>query len=80
MWSNSGKGVTIKRGYKDYSHKDFDPKFFINEWCVINDEHGDGCAIDFPVRMKSCISWTRCKQFTMEKVIDGKNFFLNVFT
>lgn len=70
-----GKGVTIKRGYKDYNQNDFDPTLFIDEWCVMHDEHGNGCSIDFPVRMKSCISWTRKKEFTKEKVILTKKLF-----
>ena len=54
-----GKGVNRERGYQEYGVADFDATFFRGEWYVNIDKNGDGCAIDFPLRMKSCICWTR---------------------
>lgn len=42
------------------------------------DRNGDGCAVDFPVRMKSSISWARCRGGTENKgsKADKRRFFL----
>ena len=40
--------------YKEYELHDFDENYFYNEWYASYDVNGDGCAIDFPLRMKSC--------------------------
>ena len=56
-----GKVVDVGHGYKEYSQEDFDCKVFSKEWYVHNNGNDDICAIDFPVRMKSSISWVRCK-------------------
>ena len=54
-----GKGTESESGYKEYNLSDFDTKYFVDEWYVNYDKLGDGCAIDFPLKMKSCIKWNR---------------------
>ena len=54
-----GKGVNRERGYQEYGVADFDATFFRGEWYVNIDKNGDGCAIDFPLKMKSCICWSK---------------------
>lgn len=53
----NGKGIDAGKAYKEYKLSDFDKKYFLGEWYVNFDENGDGCAIDFPLKMKSCIRW-----------------------
>ena len=55
----AGKGIGVERGYKEYNPVDFDSKYFPDEWYVHYDQNDDGCAIEFPMKMKSCITWTR---------------------
>ena len=38
-----------------YHMNDFDTTY---DWYVAYDKLGDGCTIDFPVRLKSKISWS----------------------
>ena len=59
-----GKGVDVgKKGYKDYNLTDFSAEYFVDGWHANFDENGDGCAIDFPLKMKSCIQWRKVKGF-----------------
>lgn len=74
-----GKGVDVGRGYKEYSLEDFDPKVFLEEWYLHKDRNGDGCAVDFPVRMKSSISWARCRGGTETKGSKRRFFFERVY-
>ena len=46
-----GKGMSVGRGYKEYELHDFDANYFNNEWYASYDADGDGCAIEFPLRM-----------------------------
>lgn len=75
------KGICDVRGYKEYSREDFDNKYFTGEWYVNYDEHGDGCAIEFPIRMKSFVTWTRCKGYSKQKEMQKKLYFerLHIF-
>ena len=50
-----GKGVDVGRGYKEYNLTDFSTEYFVDGWHVNFDENGDGCAINFPLRMKCCV-------------------------
>ena len=52
---------------KNITFDDFDPKVSFQEWYVHKDQNGDGCAVDFLVRMKSSISWARCRGGTNDK-------------
>ena len=48
----AGKGIGVERGYKEYNPVDFDCKYFPDEWYVHYDQNHDGCAIEFPMKMK----------------------------
>ena len=74
------KGVIAERGYKEYGRDDFDERYFTDEWYVKYDQNGDGCAVEFPIKMKSSVTWTRCKAFSKIKEIKVKKLFLNAYT
>ena len=77
-----GKGVDAYRGYKEYTLEDFDPKVFFQEWYVHKDQKGVGCAVDFPFRMKSSISWARSRGGTNNKGSEAekrRSFFERVY-
>ena len=46
-----------------------------DEWYVTYDQNGDGCAVEFPIKMKSSVTWTRCKAFSKIKEIKVKKPF-----
>ena len=56
-----GKVVDVGKGYKEYNLTDFSAEYFVDGWHANFDENGDGCAIDFPLKMKSCIQWRKVK-------------------
>ena len=51
----------------EYGRDDFDERYFTDEWYVKYDQNGDGCAVEFPIQMKSSVTWTRCKAFSKIK-------------
>ena len=69
------KGIIAERGYKEYGRDDFDDRYFTDEWYVKYDQNGDGCAVEFPIKMKSCVTWTRCKAFSKKIEIHVKKLF-----
>ena len=69
------KGVIAERGYKEYGRDDFDERYFTDEWYVKYDQTGDGCAVEFRIKMKSSVTWTRCKAFSKIKEIKVKKLF-----
>ena len=73
----AGKGIGVERGYKEYNPVDFDSKYFPDEWYVHYDQNHDGCAIEFPMKMKSCIIWTR--SYKQKENIDKKMFFERLY-
>ena len=50
-------------------------RYFTDEWYVKYDQNGDGCAVEFPIKMKSSVTWTRCKAFSKIKEIKVKKLF-----
>ena len=65
-----GKGVdanSIEATKNIDTLENFDPKVFFQGWYMHKDQNGDGCAVDFLVRMKSSISWARCRGGTNNK-------------
>ena len=58
-----GKGMDVGKGYREYNLSDFKPEYFVGGWHANFDENGDVCAIDFPLRMKSCVQWRKVKGF-----------------
>ena len=54
-----GKGRTPPQGRGlFYNLEDFDKTYFMDEWYIAYDRLGDGCKIDFPVRLESRIKWS----------------------
>ena len=35
-----------------------DETYFMDEWYIVYDRLGDGCKIDFPIRLESRIKWS----------------------
>ena len=54
-----GKGHAPPRGRGlFYNLEDFDETYFMDEWYIVYDRLGDGCKIDFPIRLESRIKWS----------------------
>ena len=54
-----GKGKTPPTGRGlFYDLQDFDTTYFSDNWYIVYDKLGDGCRIDFPVRLESKIKWS----------------------
>ena len=57
MWQ--GKGIASEhKGYKMYNLDDFSKLELPDTWWYYLDHHGEGKAIQFPIKMKSVLSWT----------------------
>ena len=41
-----------------YDLEDFDKTYFYDDWYVVYDKLGDGCKVDFPIRLDSKIKWS----------------------
>ena len=55
----SGKGRRPRGGLgRFYELENFDSRFFKTNWYRCYDKLGNGCVIDFPVRLHSKISWS----------------------
>ena len=55
----SGKGTTPPNGWgKFYGLEDFGSTYFPAGWHVVYDRLGDGCRIDFPIRLESKLKWS----------------------
>ena len=55
----SGKGSLPPSGKgKLYNLDDFNPTFFPINWFIVYDKLGNGCKVDFPVRLESKLKWS----------------------
>ena len=57
----SGKGRTPPSGRGlFYDLKDFDTTYFGDNWhnIIVYDKLGDGCCVEFPLRLESRIKWS----------------------
>ena len=54
LFNNKGRKPTTGRGLF-YNLDDFDTTYFTDNWY---DKLGDGCTIDFPVRLESKLKWS----------------------
>ena len=53
------RGTKPTRGVgKLYQKVDFSEQFFSSEWDNVYDRLGDGCQVDFPIRMHSKLRWS----------------------
>ena len=41
-----------------YFLEDFDSTYFSDDWYIVYDKLGDGCKVDFPVRLESKVKWS----------------------
>lgn len=58
LWGDRGV-VSEHPGYKLYNKEDFFRFTTLPEsWCYYLDLHGQGKAVDFPLKMKPLLSWT----------------------
>lgn len=57
LFNGKGRNPPKGRGLF-YDMDDFDRTYFRDDWCVAYDKLGDGCAIDFPVRLENKIRWS----------------------
>ena len=62
------KGVIAERGYKEeYGREDFDDKYLASDWYVKYNSNVMDVWLSFQsVKMKSCVTFTRCKAFQKE--------------
>ena len=58
LFQNKGSAYDHGRG-RLYTAQDFDPMYFPQDWYQVYDQLGDGCEIEFPVRMISNVKWSR---------------------
>ena len=57
LFSGKGRNPPKGRGLF-YDKNDFDTTYFKDDWYIAYDRLGDGCAIDFPIRLQSKIRWS----------------------
>ena len=52
-------GVKPIRGHgKNYYKDDFAERYFPSGWHIVHDHLGDGCQVDFPIRLHSKLRWS----------------------
>ena len=60
MYLFKGKGSTPPSGQgKFYDLDDFNTQFFPVHWYRVFDSLGDGCEVQFPIRLLSKVKWSR---------------------
>ena len=57
LFKDKGKACPHKFG-KFYTFEDFDNTFFSSEWNKCYDQLGNGCRLEFPLRMHNKIQWS----------------------
>ena len=57
LFKDKGKDCPHRFGHF-YDLEDFDRAFFSSDWHTCYDSFGDGCTIDFPLRMHSKLQWS----------------------
>ena len=64
-----GKGRTPPNGRGlFYDLDDFNKTYFKDNWYIAYDKLGDGCSIDFPIRLDSKIRWSP-KVFNLDATV-----------
>ena len=55
----NGKGSKPPRGRGLFYYlEEFDSTYFSDDWYIVYDKLGDGCKVDFPIRLESKIRWS----------------------
>ena len=57
LFNNKGRKPPTGRGLV-YDLDDFDKTYFTDNWYVAYDKLGDGCCVDFPIRLESKLRWS----------------------
>ena len=57
LFNNKGRNPPTGRGLF-YDVEDFDATYFDDNWYVAYDRLGDGCCVDFPIRLECKIRWS----------------------
>ena len=57
LFNNKGRKPPTGRGLF-YDLDDFDRTYFTDNWYVVYDKLGDGCCVDFPIRLESKLRWS----------------------
>ena len=72
LFNGKGRNPPKGRGLF-YDKNDFDTTYFKDDWYVGYDKLGDGCSIDFPVRLESKIRWSP-KVFNADGILKSRIF------
>ena len=57
LFGNKGSPYEHGKG-RLYTLDDFDRTYFPRDWQTVHDRLGDGCTVDFPIRMYSWVKWS----------------------
>ena len=57
LFNGKGRNTPTGRGLF-YNIEDFDGTYFENDWYIAYDRLGDGCSVDFPIKLESKIRWS----------------------
>ena len=70
-------GVKPIRGHgKNYYKDDFAERYFPSGWHIVHDHLGDGCEVDFPIRLHSKLRWSsvvyhKCEDGTLTRKLQS---------
>lgn len=64
LFKNKGRAPPAGRGLF-YDLSSFSTTYFPVDWHVVYDKLGDGCRVDFPVRLESKLKWSN-KAYTKD--------------
>lgn len=57
LFNGKGRAPPNGRGLF-YDLDDFNTTYFSDGWYVVYDKLGDGCTVDFPIRLESKLKWS----------------------
>ncbi len=52
LFSSKGRNVP-RTSSKSFDLTDFCSDFFVGDWYIVYDKHGNGCCVDFPIVLNS---------------------------
>ena len=78
------KGADYQHGSgRVYNLEDFDTSFFPKDWYKVCDRLGDGCQVEFPVRLLSRVKWAETVYFRetdADQIVPKQKRFKEVLT
>ena len=57
LFNGKGRSPQSRRGLV-YELEDFNATYFSGDWHVVFDKLGDGCKVDFPLRIENKLKWS----------------------